>query len=285
MSLTPAAAGWQGHLQLDFSWRGARTIALDRHHGPLRVLKRLYPEGEAVCHLVLVHPPGGIVGGDVLGLDATLAPGSHALITTPGATKFYRSSGPLAQQRVHAELAPGARLEWLPLESIAYNRCQAQNRLRFTLAPGAQMMGWDVLALGLAAAGQPFVEGCFDQQLALPGVWLEQGRIDGQDRLLLDSPLGLAGHPVLATLWLAEAPGQALGRAHSETLIDSARALIATSALPTTAGVSAPAESLLVLRALGHQVEPVMALLRQVWAAWRQIHWGLAACPPRVWRT
>ena len=285
MSLTPAAAGWQGHLQLDFSWRGARTIALDRHHGPLRVLKRLYPEGEAVCHLVLVHPPGGIVGGDVLGLDATLAPGSHALITTPGATKFYRSSGPLAQQRVHAELAPGARLEWLPLESIAYNRCQAQNRLRFTLAPGAQMMGWDVLALGLAAAGQPFVEGCFDQQLALPGVWLEQGRIDGQDRLLLDSPLGLAGHPVLATLWLAEAPGQALGRDHSETLIDSARALIATSALPTTAGVSAPAESLLVLRALGHQVEPVMALLRQVWAAWRQIHWGLAACPPRVWRT
>ena len=281
----PASTGWQGHLQLDYSRRGQRTIALDRHHGPLRVLQRLYPEGEAVCHQVLVHPPGGIVGGDVLGLDATLAPGSHALITTPGATKFYRSAGPLAVQRVHADLAPGARLEWLPLETIAYNRCQAQNRLRFTLAPGAQMMGWDVLALGLAAAGQPFVEGCFDQQLSLPGVWLEQGRIDGQDRLLLDSPLGLAGHPVMATLWLAEGPGQALGRERSEALIDAARALIAASALPTTAGVSAPAESLLVLRALAHQVEPVMALLRQVWACWRQLHWGLAPCPPRVWRT
>ena len=249
------------------------------------MLQRLYPEGETVCHQVLVHPPGGIVGGDVLGLDATLAPGSHALITTPGATKFYRSAGPLAQQRVHADLAPGARLEWLPLETIAYNCCNAQNRLRFTPAPGAQMMGCDVLALGLAAAGHPFVQGCFEQQLALPGVWLEQGRIDGADRLLLDSPLGLAGHPVLATLWLAEAPGQALGREQSEALIDAARALIDASALPSTAGISAPAESLLVLRALAHRVEPVMALLQQVWACWRQLHWGLAPWPPRVWRT
>ena len=110
LSAAQTSPGWHGHLQLDYSRRGERTIALDRHHGPLRVLQRLYPEGDAVCHQVLVHPPGGIVGGDVLGLDATLAPGSHALITTPGATKFYRSAGPLAQQRVHADLAPGARL-------------------------------------------------------------------------------------------------------------------------------------------------------------------------------
>ena len=175
----PASAGWHGHLQLDYRRRGERTIALDRHHGPLRVLQRLYPEGDAICHQVLVHPPGGIVGGDVLALHATLAPGSHALITTPGATKFYRSAGPLAVQRVHADLAPGARLEWLPLETIAYNRCNAQNCLRFTLAPGAQMMGWDVLALGLPAAGQPFVDGCFEQQLALPGVWLSRAALPG----------------------------------------------------------------------------------------------------------
>ena len=285
MSAAPPGAGWRGHLQLDYRQQAGRTIALDRHHGPLRVLQRLYPEGDAVCHQVLVHPPGGIVGGDELALDATLAPGSHALITTPGATKFYRSAGPLARQTVQADIGPGARLEWLPLETIAYNRCQAQNRLRFTLAAGAQMLGWDVLALGLPAADAPFVDGCFDQQLLLPGVWREQGRIDGQDRLLLDSPLGLAGHPVLATLWLAEAPGQALGRERTETLIDAARALIDASALPSTAGVSAPAESLLVLRALGHRVEPVMHLLQQVWAAWRSLHWGLAPCPPRVWRT
>ncbi len=275
--------GWHGHLQLDYSRRGDRTIALDRHHGPLRVLQRLYPEGDAVCHQVLVHPPGGIVGGDVLALDATLAPGSHALITTPGATRFYRSAGPLAVQQVTATLADGARLEWLPLETIAYRRCQVENHLTFNLAPGAQMIGWDVLALGLPAADQPFDQGRYLQQVAIPGMWLERGRIDGTDRLLMDSPLGLAGHSVMATLWLAD--GQVLARERCEQLIDSARALIDSSALPTTAGVTALDERLLVLRALGHRVEPVMALLQAVWAGWRQQHWGLAPCAPRVWRT
>jgi urease accessory protein len=275
--------GWHGHLQLDYRHDGRRTIALDRHHGPLRVLQRLYPEGDAVCHQVLVHPPGGIVGGDVIELDATLAPRSHALITTPGATRFYRSTGPLAVQQVQATLAPGARLEWLPMETIAYRRCQVENRLQFNIAPGAQMLGWDVLALGLPAAGEPFDEGRYFQQLSLPGIWLERGRIDGQDRLLMDSPVGLAGHTVMASLWLAD--GQAIARERCEALIEAARNLIDSSAVPTTAGVSAPHESLLVLRALGPQVEPVMALLQAVWAAWRHTHWGLAPCPPRVWRT
>ncbi|MBC7726331.1 MAG: urease accessory protein UreD [Microbacteriaceae bacterium] len=275
--------GWHGHLQLDYHRDGGRTTALDRHHGPLRVLRRLYPEGEAVCHHVLVHPPGGIVGGDVLELDATLKPGSHALITTPGATRFYRSAGPLAVQQVRATLAAGARLEWLPLETLAYRRCEAENRLRFTLAPGAQMIGWDVLALGLPAANQPFDAGRYLQQLELPGVWLERGRIDGSDRALLDSPLGLAGHTVMATMWLAD--GGPLGRERTERLIDTARALIDASPLATTAGITATHESLLVLRVLAHRVEPAMALLQAVWAAWRPLHWGLAPCAPRVWRT
>ncbi len=205
----------------------------------------------------------------------------------PGAARPPARAGAaiLTVQQVQADIAAGAGLECLLLETIAYKRCQVHNSLRFTLAPGAQMMGWDMLALGLPAAGQPFVDGCYRQQLALPGVWLEQGRIEGRDRLLLDSLLGPAGHGVMAALWLAEAPGQALGRERSETLLDRALALIEASAIPATAGVSAPAESLLVLRALGHRVKPVMALQQRVWAAWRQIHWGLAASPPRVWRT
>ena len=275
--------GWTGHLQLDYRLKDGRTTALDRHEGPLRVLQRLYPEGDAVCHHVLVHPPGGVVGGDELALDMTLAAGSHAVITTPGATRFYRSAGPLAQQSVQATLADGARLEWLPLESIAYPGCAALNRLQFDLSPSAQMIGWDVLALGLPAAGRHFERGHFTQHLALPGVWLERGRIDGADRLLRESPLGLAGHSVLATLWLAS--GAALGRVPTETLIDSARALMDTSALAASAGVSAPHARVIVLRALAHQVEPAMALLRAVWAEWRSLQWGLTPCPPRVWQT
>lgn len=279
--------GWTGHLRLDYRHDDGRTTALDRHHGPLRVLQRLYPEGPAICHHVLVHPPGGVVGGDVLALDATLAAGSHALITTPGATRFYRSAGGLAQQRVTAQIGPGARLEWLPMEAIAYRRCRAENQLSFQLEAGAQMIGWDLLALGLPAAAELFDAGQFQQQLSLqaPGRtrWLERGRIDGQDRELLDGPLGLAGQSVLGTMWLAD--GQAIAREQCEALLDAARALLQASPLAASAGVTALQPGLLVLRVLAPRVEPAMQLLQAVWAAWRQRHWGLAPVPPRLWRT
>ena len=112
--------GWHGSLSLRYSRDVDRTVALDRHEGPLRVLRRLYPEGPRICHHVLVHPPGGIVGGDVLSVDAHLDEGYHALITTAGATRFYRSAGATAVQHVRTRVAPGARLEWLPLETLAY---------------------------------------------------------------------------------------------------------------------------------------------------------------------
>ncbi len=274
---------WNGHLELAFRRQGARTLSHDRHHGPLRVLQRLYPEGEGVCHQVLVHPPGGLVGGDTLTLRMQLEEGSHALITTPGATRFYRSEGAWAEQTVTAGLAEGARLEWLPLETLAYPRCLGRNRLSFALAPQAQMMGWDVLALGLPAAGQPFDEGCFEQHLEWPGMWLERGLVDGRDRLLRDSPLGLAGQGTLATLWLGE--GSALPRARREALLELARAHIVEAPTTVMAGVTAPRDGLLVLRALGPKVEPVMALLQSVWGGWRQCHWGLEARSPRIWRT
>ena len=124
---------WTGRLQLSYRVDGGRTTAHDLHEGPLRVLQRLYPEGDAICHHVLVHPPGGIAGGDVLDIDATLAPGSHAVVTTPGATRFYRSAGASAVQRARLRLQAGARLEWLPLETLAYDGCIAENHLRLEL--------------------------------------------------------------------------------------------------------------------------------------------------------
>jgi urease accessory protein len=276
--------GWHARLHLHYTRDGERTGALDRHEGPLRVLQRLYPEGPAICHHVLVHPPGGIVGGDVLALDARLERGSHALITTPGATRFYRSAGEMAEQHVVARLAPDARLEWLPLETIAYSACQAHNHLRFELAPGAEMIGWDVLALGLPAAAQAFERGQFLQELELPGVWLERGRIDATDLRLLDSPLGWAGRRVLATLWFAA--GATLLPARRDALLDTARTQVAEHALLSRhAGATAPHDRVVVLRALADRVEPAMQLLLRVWAAWRDVAWGLSATPPRVWRT
>jgi urease accessory protein len=286
-ALTAAAAdrtmGWEGHLDLRYRREGARTLGLDRHRGPLRVLRRLYPEGDAVCHQVLVHPPGGIVGGDRLAVDLSLGAGSHALLTTAGATRFYRSAGPTATQTVVARVDAGARLEWLPLETIAYPGCRVDNRLRFELAEDAQMIGWDVLALGLPAAGAPFDRGSFDQTIELPGLWLEHGAIAGDDALLLDSPLGLAGRRALATLWLAS--GRPLPAALTAALLDDARTAIAASALAPSAGVSAQDPRLLVLRALAPRVEPALQLLQAAWGAWRARAWQLAPCPPRVWRT
>lgn len=273
--------GWQGRLDLHYRRDGERTTALDRHHGPLRVLQRLYPEGPGICHHVLVHPPGGVVGGDTLAVHAVLDTGTHALLTTPGATRFYRSDGPLAEQTVHARVASGARLEWLPLETIAYDGCRVENRLRFELEPQGQMIGWDLLALGLPAAAAPFERGHFVQHLELPGTWLERGRIDAADTLLRRSPLGWAGHDVLATAWFAA--GSALDDALRDSLLEAARGCIDTQAL--RAGATAAHPQVIVLRVLAEAVEPAMQLLAAVRAAWRAAAWGLAAEPPRIWRT
>jgi urease accessory protein len=273
--------GWHGHLELHYRRQGARTIALDRHDGPLRVLQRLYPEGEGICHHVLVHPPGGIVGGDTLAVDVRQDPGTHAVITTPSATRFYRSAGPVAVQQVRAHVAQDARLEWLPLESIAYNACQARNELHFDLAPGAQMLGWDMLALGLPAAGLAFEQGCVTQHVEWPGVWLERGHLDARDTLLLDSPVGLAGQRVMGTVWLAT--GSAWPSAQRAELLELTRTHIAASPLAASVGVTSPNERLIVCRSLAPMVEPVFALWQSIRALWRQQAWGLAPVAPRIW--
>jgi urease accessory protein len=275
--------GWHGHLQLNYRRAADRTVLHDRHEGPLRVLQRLYPEGPGICHSVLVHPPGGIVGGDVLGLEAALAPGAHALITTAGATRFYRSAGETATQRVELRLEGDARLDWLPLESIAFSGCLAENALRFTLDPAAEMLGWDILALGLPASAQPFVRGRYLQSIELPGGWLERGTIDADDRLLLDSPLGLAGRRAMATLFFAA--GSALADARRAALLEDARRISGAHALAETAGTTSPMPQVVVLRVLAPAIEPALALCTQVWQAWRRLAWDLPAVPPRVWRT
>jgi len=274
---------WLGKLDLHYRRDGERTIAHDRHEGPLRVLQRLYPEGPGICHHVLVHPPGGIAGGDEMEIEARLDTGTHALITTPGATRFYRSNGPAAAQRATLRVADTARLEWLPLETIAYRGCIGENRVRIELAVGAEMIGWDVLALGLPAAAEPFDAGVFTQQLELPGCWLERGRIAASDARLLDSPLGLAGRRVVVTMWFAG--GSALPTARRDALLDSAREAAAATPLGPFCGVTSPHERIVVLRALATRVEPAMALLCKVRERWRRLAWDLAANPPRVWQT
>ncbi|WP_418320261.1 urease accessory protein UreD [Piscinibacter sakaiensis] len=275
--------GWHGRLALSYEQHAGTTVSRSRHHGPMRVLASLYPEGPAVCHQVLVHPPGGLVHGDVLELEIGLRAGSHVVLTTPGATRFYRSGGDVARQAVRARLEATARLEWLPLETICHRGTRAENELSFELAPGAEMIGWDTLALGLPASGEAFDSGSMRQQIQLPGIWLERALIDGGDRRLLDGPLGWAGRSVLGCVWFSR--GDAIDPLLRERLLDQARELVAASPLAATAGATSTDARLVVLRVLAHRAEPVLALLGQVRAAWRQSAWQLDAHPPRIWRT
>src|SRR3954471_5901123 len=103
---------WHARLDLHYSLEGARTVVRHAHEGPLRVLQTLYPEGDAIAHNVLVHPPSGLVGGDRLDIAVRVGTGAHGLVTTPGASRFYRSDGPVAAQHVQVQLREGARFEW-----------------------------------------------------------------------------------------------------------------------------------------------------------------------------
>ena len=273
--------GWQAKLTLDYSVEDQRCVARHVHEGPLRVLKALYPEGDRVCHHVLVHPPSGLVGGDELHIRLNVQTGAHALITTPGATRFYGSAGLTARQLVHAHVAANATLEWLPLEALAYNRCQAKNQAVFHLASGSRLIAWDVTALGLPHADLPFVEGQFQQHLEIAGTWLERGLIDASDHRLLHSPLGLNGHTCLSTLVFAQ--GDAMDDALREQVLALARQLCEAHPLRLQSGVSSPDERVVVVRVLSAQVESAMALLRSIWLQWRLQCWQLPAVMPRIW--
>jgi hypothetical protein len=176
---------WHAQLALDYRVEADRTVVRHTHNGPLRVLQSLYPEGDAVCHNVMVHPPGGLVGGDTLDITVQVHSTAHGLITTPGATRFYRSDGPAARQNTHLTLEPGARLEWLPLETLCYSACVAENHLTLDVAPTAELMGWDITPLwwapcsstsncpasGWSAAGwTPATRACSTARQGWPGI-------------------------------------------------------------------------------------------------------------------
>lgn len=273
---------WHAHLQLNYTHEDSRTNLHSLHQGPMRVLQSLYPEGPAICHNVLIHPPSGLVSGDHIDIQIQLQANAHALITTPGATRFYRSTGEACTQNTEARLSAGARLEWLPMETIAYNGCQAHNRVGFQLEPGAEVLGWDVVALGLPAANQPFACGEFRQTLSLQHQWLEKATIRGNDAALMDGPLGLAQNRCLGTLFFLSGKPIAANRARD--LLDKAREVLAPTE-HTLTGITQSSPCVLVLRTLSDFVEPTMQLLKFQRKIWRQHLWGLDNPEPRIWST
>ncbi len=260
---------------------GGATRVHARHDGPLRLLKTLYPEGTGIAHAVLVHPPGGLVGGDRLDIHLQVQAGAHLLVTTPAATRFYRSNAGEAAQVVHASVGEGARLEWLPQETLAYPSCIARNEVRLSLAPGASLFATEVLALGLPAAGQPFETGRLLQHLEIAGQWLDRGWLDAADAALMEGRCGLAGHRVLGTLVYA----QTLPLADAEALLTDGRELLAGVPRSGITHLQGPRGAVLLVRVVGDEVEAVTLALRRVRALWRERLWQLASGDPRIWAT
>lgn len=267
----PVAASWKARLALGFERRERRSVLAERRHdGPLVVQKPLYPEGDAVCHAIVVHPPAGIAGGDDLELSARAGEGAHALLTTPGAGKWYRSAGPWASQQLRFEVA-GA-LEWLPQETIVFDGALARLDTEVRLAGDARYLGWEILCLGRTGSGERFDRGeiRLSTKIYRDGklLWLERGRIEGGGALL-DSPAGLQGKPVCATL-VAASPFPMIDLAACRE-VES----LAVTRLP----------GVLVARYLGDSSEQAKALFTRLWSVLRPALFGREARPPRIWST
>lgn len=276
---------WNARLELEYERFGAQTVLTKRAHvGPLRV-QRPFIETSGVCQTYVIHPPGGIVGGDVLDVQVHVQTGARALLTTPGATKFYRSVGEHAHQNQHLRVAASASVEWFPQETIVFDEALAHTHTRVDLSEGSRCALWEITCLGRTAGGKPFTSGCLTQRLELHDqerpLLLESLCCD--DAALLNAPWGFRGLPVYGTLLFYPA---------SPSLLATARASVSELWSPTSEhlfGASQLSHSeqqcIIVCRYLGTSAEFCKALFTRVWQALRPHLLGIEAEPPRVWRT
>jgi urease accessory protein len=278
--------GWEAALELGFdAEHGATRLARRAHRGPLVVQRPFRPEGDGVCHVYLLHPPGGLVGGDSLRVDLDVGAGAHALVTTPAATKIYRTAGAEARQTQRLSVAGGGALEWLPQEAIVFDGARAVSDTRVDLEPGARFIGAETVCFGRPAGDAPFARGSCRQSLELHRagrpLLIERGHYTAGSPVA-HARWGLGGATVLALFVAAPAP--------------AADAVAAVRALATEAGggdicgvtvtgAGTGAHTALIARYLGHDAERARTFLHAAWRAVRPSLLDRAPVPPRVWAT
>jgi urease accessory protein len=289
-----AAAGWQGRLALGFERRADSTVLARREHrGPLGVQRPFYDRDDpATCQVYLLHPPGGLVSGDDLSIEVDAGPGARVLLTTPAATKLYRSAARLGTastlsggasgdtaQRVQLRAGPAARIEWLPQETIVYDGARAALATRVELADDAELIAWEVTCLGRPACRERFVHGAHEQRFEVSRAGtplvLERARYQGGGAAL-DAAYGLAGQPVTGTLLCVTAHDP-------EPLLPELRALLAARA--GEEAVCSRLAHALCCRYLGPSAERALSAFRAAWVLLRQRCFALPAVAPRIWAT
>ena len=270
-------SGWCANLSLGFSGREDKTIISHRkHQGPLVIQKPFYPEGE-VCHVYLLHPPGGVVGGDQLTLNVDVNKTGHALVTTPAAGKFYRSDGRVAKLKQNLRVEAGSTLEWLPQETILFSGCEVNMQTIVQLEGNAQCIGWEILCLGRPASGELFDKGRARQHFEIwrdnKPLMLDRSQLAGNDDVLI-AKWGMQGYTVTGTMMVVNANKAMLDhlREHQPKLQDG---LFSATLI----------KDVLVCRALAHQAEYIRFAFIDVWKELRVDLLGRSACEPRIWST
>jgi len=268
---------WQGRLHLVFGVHQGETRMLQsRVQAPLKVQRPFFPEGSEVCHSVILHTAGGVVGGDRLSLDLELQPNAHALITTAAAGKIYRSNGMEAQQTGQIQIAPGACLEWLPQETIVFEQAQYRQQMRVDLAPGATWLGWEVTRFGRTARGEKFCAGDWRSRTKVwqgdRPLWIDRQWLPGNEETW-HSPHGLAQCPVVGSFAF-------VGHPVEPDFISNIRKT--WNGEPGTVGVTRLQLGLLC-RYRGHSTAEARQWFVQVWERVRSHYLQRPVCVPRVW--
>ncbi len=273
-----ARTPWHARLALQFSRPDGRTLLVRRsHEGPLVVQKPLYPEGDAVCHCIVIHPPGGIAGGDSLQLDVVVEPNAFAQLTTPGAAKWYRAGGRSASSRMTIGAGDGAVVEWMPQGTIVYQGAQAAATLAVNLRGDATYIGWDVVCLGRTASAERFDLGEWRQRVDIRRddalIWSERAVLEGTSTQM-NSLSGLNGAPVFGTFM-----------AVANNIDDSLLAQCRVIAPATGEGVVTRFPGALIARYRGHASAAAQQWFIALWALVRPALVARPAIPPRIWNT
>jgi urease accessory protein len=276
-----SGSGWLGRLRLELEKSPHGTqLRRSLHEGPLRIQRVLSPEGPQCPHIYLLHPPGGVVGGDRLETSIQVREGGSALFTTPAAQKLYRSHGEYATIENVLEAARGATLEWLPSETLAFSAARARVTTRVNLAEDAAFVGWDIACYGMPARGEAFERGHvrtrFEIYRTQTPILVESFDLQAEADLLKCAH-ALRGHPVVGSLYAAPPASvdDALVADLRARFEGAPRCLVSVTSL----------DELLVVRALGAGVEGVRALLVQAWEKLRPAVLKRPAVLPRIWAT
>ncbi len=262
--------------------RAMKTVVAERQHqGPYTVQRPFYPEG-GVCHSILLHPPGGLVEGDVLSLKVDCEPGSHAFMTTPSAGKVYECSSSFAAQQQLFHIHDCAILEWFPQEMILYDRSKSDLKTDIRLYGNGQFIGWEMVCFGRPIAGDHFSEGELHQFVSLyrddKPILLERTLFDASSDMRQDA-YGFAGYQAMGVFLMTGSNKSHLERAREviDELDDDVRDHIQIGFTLL--------DDVLVGRVLMHQTRFAKTALTAVWSELREDLINVPAMMPRIWLT